>query len=400
MPGPTTPLAEALAAWDREAHAADLAAAETQRAEVLERFPLAAWPDLPLERYALGTPGSTESFCYAMEFGTRNLGSMAGGSARKLLIYKRRDTGEWYFDRRFQSVDEAWTAVRAGFVRLFDAVAAGNIDAVGDLTPLDWAPALTIKAVSIYFPDAVLSIQSHAHLEHFWALLGGEGDIEWNIPGARQLRKLVGERPEFAGWSTREITSFLYDWAHPQSAARIVKIAPGPDGKLWDDCLANGYIRVGWEEAGDLRDFATKEEFRARFSEVFADQHSGQAKLNEKANEVWTLIELEPGDLVVANRGTSRILGVGTVVDPGYALRPELGNYANTVAVAWDTAQARDIPPIRRWAFKTVAPISEADYAKIMSGESARTAASRSSSPRRRTGSSARSTPPFGGRAR
>ena len=91
----------------------------------------------------------------------------------------------------------------------------GDIDAVGDLTPLDWAPALTIKAVSIYFPDAVLPIQSHAHLEHFWALLGGEGDIEWNIPGARQLRKLVREQPEFAGWSTREIMWFLYDWAHP-----------------------------------------------------------------------------------------------------------------------------------------------------------------------------------------
>jgi 5-methylcytosine-specific restriction protein B len=370
MTGPIKPFAEAVAAWNRESRAGDLTAAEALRIEVVARFPLADWPALPLERYALGTTESTESFCYAMEFGTRQLGSIAGGSSRKLLIYKRRDTGEWFFDRRFQSVDEAWTAVRAGFVRLFAAVAAGDIDALGDLAPLDWAPALTIKAVSIYFPDAVMPIQSHAHLEHFWTLLGGEGEIEWNIPGARQLLKLARNQPEFAGLAPREIMFFLYDWAHPGKAARIVKIAPGPDGSLWDDCLANGYIRVGWHEAGDLRDFATKEEFRARFSEVFADLYSGnQAKLNEKANEVWALIELEPGDLVVANRGTSRILGVGTVVDPGYATRPDLGTYANTVSVSWDTTQAREIAPIKRWAFKTVAPISPADYTRIMAGE-------------------------------
>ena len=98
-------------------------------------------------------------------------------------------------------------------------------------------------------------------------------------------------------------------------------------------------------EAGDLRDFATKQEFRARFGEVLAAEHSGnQAKRSEKANEVWALSELEPGDLVAANRGTSRILGVGTVVDPGHVMRPERGTYGNTVSVVWDTARARTIP--------------------------------------------------------
>ena len=71
-------------------------------------------------------------------------------------------------------------------------------------------------------------------------------------------------RPEFAGWSTDEIGDFLYFWSHPGKTARIVKIAPGHDAELWDDCRANGYIRVGWDEVGDLRDFPSKEEFRAR----------------------------------------------------------------------------------------------------------------------------------------
>jgi 5-methylcytosine-specific restriction protein B len=376
MPGPKPSLSEAVAAWDREAIKSKLATAETERLDVVARFPLEAWPTQSVDGYALGTDQSSQSFCYAMEFGTPDLCSIAGGSSRKLLIFKRRDTGEWWFDRRFSSLDEAWGAVRAGFIQVFDAVAAGDFEAVSDVTTLSWAPALTTKAAWVYFPDAIMPITSHVHIEHFWVLLGGEGPIEWSVVGARRLLDLARTHPDFEGWSPNEIMYFLYDWAHPNEAPRIVKIAPGHDAALWQDCLAHGYIRVGWDESGDLRDFATKEDFRASFTDAFGETYRGnQNKINEKANEVWTLLELEPGDLIVANRGTSHILGIGTVVEPGYSRRPELDSFRHTVAVNWDTTQARDIAPIRRWAFKTVAPISEADYARIMAGEPVTTTA-------------------------
>ena len=329
---------------------------------------------MPVERYALGTEHSSDSYCYAMEFGTPHLGSISGGSSRKLLIFKRRDTGEWWFDRRFSTLDEAWTATRAAFVRALDLAAAGNLLEIGDLEPINWAPALTTKTIQTYFPDQLLWINSHAHLEHFWALLKGEGDIAWGVPGAYQLTQLVRGRPEFEGWSTAEIGRFLYFWSHPGKTARIVKIAPGHDAALWEDCRANGYIRVGWEETGDLRDFPSKEEFRARFAEVFGTAYKGnQAKLTEKANEVWTLSELEPGDLVVANKGTSEVLAIGTVVEPGYERREDLPNYGHTVRVQWDESQARLIDPIKRWAFKTVAPIGQAEYQRILAGRTVAT---------------------------
>ncbi len=88
-------LEEALAAWSREADADALRAAEAERADVVARFPRESWPDLAVERYALGTERSAESYCYAMEFGSPHLGSISGGSSRKLLIFKRRGTGEW-----------------------------------------------------------------------------------------------------------------------------------------------------------------------------------------------------------------------------------------------------------------------------------------------------------------
>jgi hypothetical protein len=50
MPGPTRTLAEALAAWDRDAIQPQLAAAEAERLGVISRFPLAEWPILTVTR--------------------------------------------------------------------------------------------------------------------------------------------------------------------------------------------------------------------------------------------------------------------------------------------------------------------------------------------------------------
>ena len=189
------------------------------------------------------------------------------------------------------------------------------------------------------------------------------------------------ERPHrggYSSWLARSLVSldgiranqlFPYQWADPRQGQRIVKIAPGPDAQLWDDCYTNGYIRVGWDEVGDLRGFASREQFEAKFADTFLSLYNGNtAKTTEKAREVWSLTELSPGDIIVANKGTSRVVGIGRVVEPGYERRDGLDDYAHTVAVDWDAGEARDIDPIRRWAFKTVAPVSQAEYTRILKG--------------------------------
>jgi len=173
----------------------------------------------------------------------------------------------------------------------------------------------------------------------------------------------------FDGWRPSEIMWFLYAWADPRESQRIVKIAPGSDANLWPDCLANGYIRVGWDEVGDLREFDSRDQFNAKFADVFSALYKGNGpKISEKAGEVWTLSELVPGDIVIANKGTSRVVGIGTVTDRRYVKHDELGQFTHTVGVQWDETQARDIDPIKRWAFKTVAKVSQAEYQQILKG--------------------------------
>lgn len=56
--------------------------AEAERAEILARFPISAWPQMTLEQYALGQEDSTNTFCRWLEFRSPHLGSFQCGSAQ------------------------------------------------------------------------------------------------------------------------------------------------------------------------------------------------------------------------------------------------------------------------------------------------------------------------------
>jgi 5-methylcytosine-specific restriction protein B len=368
-------LEDALEVFDRDA--AQLAAekAETVRSAIIARFPIEDWPALPLERYALGGPNH-DNFCYVMEFESKALCSMRGGSARKHAIY-RKASGDWYYDDSYPSVEAAWEAVRDAFVEAFRLAQAGDFDAIDDLRAIRSAAALRTKALYLYFPDEVLPITSSAHLAHFIGLLGGSVGQRGTVEGNRTLLELLRDRPEFEGWLTHEIATFLYEWADPRKARLVVKVAPGERAAYWDECRENGYICVGWDELDDLSRFASQEEFRKAFDDQFSELYRGnKSKLSVKANEVWTFRELEPGDTVIANRGTSQVVGIGTVIEPGYVWHPEREVYKHTVSVQWtDTTERTLDPPVSSWFGSTVAKVPGDLYQRIIAPEAQDTGA-------------------------
>ncbi|MFI6032854.1 hypothetical protein ACIBBD_01475 [Streptomyces sp. NPDC051315] len=190
-------------------------AAEDERKQVLSQFPLETWATMPLSRYALGQPAlSTDgpTYCRLMEFGTPNLGSIKGGSAAKHIMY-HHNSGEWRLAAPLRGMEpqEAWEELRGQFVRAFEAVGAGDFDAVDDLEVLRFGPALVTKSLATYFPEHFLPIYAAEHLRRFITLLGGSAQTDapaWR--SNRRLLELVRSRPEFDGWSGQEVMRFLY----------------------------------------------------------------------------------------------------------------------------------------------------------------------------------------------
>lgn len=366
MPEARLSLEKALASYDPTTARAHIEEGERERAAALERFPLTLWPTMPLERYALGQPESEDSFCRWMEFRTPHLGSIRGGNSQKLLIYKHKDKPGWYFSPHYKDEQDAWLSVRGAFVEAFQKAQVGEWNSIDDLAPLYGGPALRLKTLSLYFPTEVLPVFSSAHIRHFLQRLQNPEARASDYDAVRLNRALLAEvrqRPQFSGWSTAAIERFLYYWTDPRDERRIVKIAPGDNAKYWEDCLREGYICVGWDSVGDLREFETKDAFRVRFGQEYGEEYgSHPQKVSKKANELWTLKELEAGDIVIANKGTSQILAVGTVAATGYAWRSDRPEYRHTVGVDWDESYARAIPQQKPWAFVTVAKVKPDQY--------------------------------------
>lgn len=145
-------------------------------------------------------------------------------------------------------------------------------------------------------------------------------------------------------------------WIDGKRPPRIVKIALGGDGEFWDECLAGGYACVGWDEVGDLRQFSDWPSFRKAFGAT-CEVGKPKGHVSVKAQELWTLARLRPGDRIVANRGLSWILGVGTVKEPGYLWDATRKLFRHTVAVDWDTSNAGAIPPVKYWGMITVGKV-------------------------------------------
>jgi 5-methylcytosine-specific restriction protein B len=353
----------ALSSWDREALKEKVAEAGGLRADFVELFPLSTWPDLPLERYALGQTVDGGTVCWWLEFKTRMVASMSGGNANKHLIFRRPDHS-WRFPATYASLEAAWAAVRQGFVEMFQMASESRFDEIDAIPALAGANALRAKATYMYFPDQLLPVCSKEHLGHFLQTLGVPAGEAGAIQANRQLLTALRAVESLSHLSTQELGYFLYHWNDPRSTTRVFKIAPGRNAKFWDECLKGGYICVGWDEVGDLTQYADKEEFLEAFREAFP-YGGNNAQVSRKANEVWTLRELEPGDKIIANRGTSEVLAIGTVNDVGYQWRPERSEMKNTVGVDWDTSFAHTIAPVKAWATTTVSKVPQGLFRTI-----------------------------------
>ncbi|WP_282793945.1 AAA family ATPase [Streptomyces sp. CC224B] len=370
-------LAGRIAGFDREAAGLAADRAEEERQRVLAEFPLDTWAGLPLERYALGPAGHDGpgySFCRLLEYGTNVFGSIRGGSAAKHIVYQHR-TGEWRIvpsALRGLGVHEAWRTVRAEFVTAFAAAAEGAYERIDELESLSYGQALTTKALAIYFPGEFLPIFSASHVRHFTALLGGRphqyssGVRTWRAN--RELLDLVRRTPEFEGWRPHEVMQFLYAFHDPRPRDRLVwKISPGERAVLWDDCLKNRRIRIGWDEVGSLGQYESDQELKEALDRYWPQSTGGNLRL---ARQLLGFRDLEPGDLIVANRGKSEVLAVGTVAE-GYSYDPDVLKHQHTVGVAWDTSYAQLFDSPRHAWQQTFAKVPAALWREIQQGRKA-----------------------------
>jgi 5-methylcytosine-specific restriction enzyme B len=138
------------------------------------------------------------------------------------------------------------------------------------------------------------------------------------------------------------------------------KIAPGENARLWQTWQGEGIASIGWHELGNLTDLAYAEYADRR--DRLLGEHPDWTK--EGMEQAWTFAHLREGDRIVANRGTTEVLGIGRVTGTYYFVAGE--EYGHRIRVDWDDTRPRAVSQ-GGWR-RTLIKLKRADYDDIVEG--------------------------------
>jgi predicted RNA-binding protein with PUA-like domain len=188
---------------------------EELREEFVRRFPKDKLGELTLEQYALGLEGYRDSFCYWLEFKSKDLGRIGGTSTKHGVWYSEKG---WRWNKKlYQTPEEALFHIKKSLVALVNAAEQGHFDELDNIGRDQHGRlgfGLRCKPLALYFPDNFLPIFSLEHLEYFLKLFDAEAERA-PLARNRQLLKLMQGFAEFEGFDTHQMMMFLYDNFRP-----------------------------------------------------------------------------------------------------------------------------------------------------------------------------------------
>ena len=129
-------------------------------------------------------------------------------------------------------------------------------------------------------------------------------------------------------------------------------MALGPRAKYWIECRREGIACLGWDEVGDLSEYASREQIDLGRNNSLA---------------CWQFChDIEPGDTIFVKLGTTAVVGHGTVTSP-YRFDDARPAYKNVRDVNWHSnfpsgVAVRD----KRLVTKTLTDVS--DYPDLVEG--------------------------------
>tara|TARA_R100000935_G_scaffold10692_1_gene21365 strand:+ start:25563 stop:28250 length:2688 start_codon:yes stop_codon:yes gene_type:complete len=91
--------------------------------------------------------------------------------------------------------------------------------------------------------------------------------------------------------------------------------SPGENAQFWDEFYQNGIMGLGWDYLGDLSNYNSKEEIISKMQEV--EETEGSKKNDASACDDF-ISKVKIGDIVIAKKGRSTLIGYGKVVSDYY----------------------------------------------------------------------------------
>jgi 5-methylcytosine-specific restriction protein B len=322
--------------------------------------------------------GNRDSLVYWLEFknddefpGT-NFGSIAGGSAHKFGLFRRKDTGQWVTGsgtkEKVLTVNDAIEIARkhrdqliAGAQLLEDLPASSDDSAylalqrklneqAPDTSRLAWGH----KYFHLLFPEKLDDFHNEKWQRyHLLKLL--------ELPPSEEgLYVCAGRFVELAqefGWPMNQLTWILNARSGPPVRCWRIGTRVSATESIWPAMRDGGFVAIGWRAVGDLRNLA-EDTRRALVQERIEDLYGSDKRVApRKAGEmVHFLSTIAERDVVVAADGET-MLGVGQVKGDYEYDETDPVEAPHRRSVEWHTIESWSLPLPKEGLRTTVAEI-------------------------------------------
>jgi 5-methylcytosine-specific restriction enzyme B len=312
--------------------------------------------------------GNKESLVYWLEFKNDEefpgpaFGSIAGGSAHKFGLFRRKETGQWVtgapgYDK-ILTEPEAITLARKHRDQLLlggillEAIHARAGDEVylalqknlekeaPDICGLAWAH----KYWCLLFPEKLDDFHNERFQRHnLLRLLITPPEHDGLYVCAGRFTQLAANM----GWPVNHLTSTLNERNGPPVRYWRVgtRLGGGEGDFIWPAMRDGAYAAIGWPELGDLTALAEGNQVKNAVRQILEERYPGDARnIGRKAGEIRDFIaRMQDGDVVLAGDG-ERVIGIGHTTGPYRFEDSEPAGAPHRRAVEWDSTDEWKLP--------------------------------------------------------
>lgn len=305
------------------------------------------------------------------ELPTNKFGGIAGGSAIKFGIYRRKEDGKWITgrsrDMKETPVEQAVAIAREKrdlLVRGAEIIASmpDNYDdntyvklqqdlteELGTLGDTAWVH----KYYHMLFPNRIGDFHA-PNFQRFYLIKLLEMPIKED--GRYALEGQYLRMAKGLSMPLQHFTDVIYEMFGPvHSYWRIGTRTSDGDKSYWDDMKGNGYVSVGWPDLGDLDrlDYSTDTKAREQLKDLLNQYYLNDQRITGKRAYQLLLFAryVKPQDVIVAADGQN-VLGIGKVTGK-YEYQNGL-DFPHIIKVQWLSTDQFKLPNVQEGLRTTV----------------------------------------------